>query len=433
MPKYARMVCLVGENPLPIYLGVLQFAKLDAEIVLVHSGKFSEDSEGTGKVAWNIKELLEEKGFTTPCQSIRLDNPWSPQEVLQKLAPLRGTATDPVVLNYTGGTKVMSAFSVIAWLTRHPEAQNALIPLLQNAFYLNDGERAFEIGMDEIEPLQVDFSAEDVARLHGVSRIFPEGSWNLSLESLLNLLKRWLPKEFERFNLPFPPRDPNNKSAPKEKKELEEVRWQEMRPGYQTRWNDFRKHLAPADKVGPNWQFLEGTLQDYKKEFDKRRKFANGTWLERLVWQAVRHVPQADDILNVDQGHSPALLQTREILLNRHFHIGTQEFESDIVIAHKRRLRYISVTTRRDPDDVKSKMFEAIYRSEQIGGGMARCCVVSLAGSDRCSACYDSLGRNPRYRFFGKDDLLRWFGLDENGDPSGWPGEVSELKAFLTD
>jgi hypothetical protein len=34
---FDKMVCLVGENPLPVYLGIKQLATPEAEVVLVYS------------------------------------------------------------------------------------------------------------------------------------------------------------------------------------------------------------------------------------------------------------------------------------------------------------------------------------------------------------------------------------------------------------
>jgi len=45
---FDKMVCLVGENPLPVYLGIKQLATPEAEVILVCS-------EATRPQAKNIK------------------------------------------------------------------------------------------------------------------------------------------------------------------------------------------------------------------------------------------------------------------------------------------------------------------------------------------------------------------------------------------
>ena len=49
---FDSMVCLVGENPLPVYLGIKQLAPPEAEVVLVYS-------EASKPQAKNIKGLLD--------------------------------------------------------------------------------------------------------------------------------------------------------------------------------------------------------------------------------------------------------------------------------------------------------------------------------------------------------------------------------------
>ncbi|MEW6754538.1 MAG: hypothetical protein AB1505_26680, partial [Candidatus Latescibacterota bacterium] len=85
------------------------------------------------------------------------------------------------------------------------------------------------------------------------------------------------------------------------------------------------------------------------------------------------------------------------------------------------RLRYLSVTTARLPDRCKAKMFEAIHRARQIGGGLASSCVVSLAERWAREPCRTSVGLHPRHTIYGVDDVRRWV-----------DGDVSDLHAFLT-
>ena len=59
--------------------------------------------------------------------------------------------------------------------------------------------------------------------------------------------------------------------------------------------------------------------------------------------------------------------------------IEGQEFEADVLAVHQNRLFYFSVTTEKKIDDCKEKMFEAIHRSRQLGGALARSCTICLA------------------------------------------------------
>jgi hypothetical protein len=111
------MVCLVGENPLPIYLGIKQLATPEAEIVLVYS-------EATKPQARNIKALVDKdraargnKGRTCIMdQVVQLQDPFSPRQVRETLDAVvaRLPNRQAYALNYTGGTKVMSDYGLLA-------------------------------------------------------------------------------------------------------------------------------------------------------------------------------------------------------------------------------------------------------------------------------------------------------------------------------
>src|SRR5579859_6016225 len=113
MPQYSRMVCLVGEDPLPNWLGIQQFmpsidaSKGDGEkpvVRLIYSKQ-------TYVVARNLYNQLEEERknrlHEIDClldSAGEVSNAFSPRsmtDTIAKLGDLTGYA-----LNYTGGTKV---------------------------------------------------------------------------------------------------------------------------------------------------------------------------------------------------------------------------------------------------------------------------------------------------------------------------------------
>jgi hypothetical protein len=58
---FDKMVCLVGANPLPVYLGIKQLTTPEAEVILVYS-------EATKPQAQNIKGLLDKARVTRGLQ-----------------------------------------------------------------------------------------------------------------------------------------------------------------------------------------------------------------------------------------------------------------------------------------------------------------------------------------------------------------------------
>lgn len=117
---FDKMVCLVGENPLPVYLGIKQLATPEAEIVLVYS-------EATKSQAANIKKLVDKTSVSRgnrgrTCimnQVVQLRDPFSPRQVRETLDDVVARLNNPraYALNYTGGTKVMSDYGLLAWDT----------------------------------------------------------------------------------------------------------------------------------------------------------------------------------------------------------------------------------------------------------------------------------------------------------------------------
>jgi ethanolamine utilization microcompartment shell protein EutL len=117
--RFDKMVCLVGENPLPVYLGIKQLATPEAEVILVYS-------EATKPQSQNIKGLLEKgrkangnRGRTCITdQVVQLRDPFRPYEVRKTLDAVVASLDNPraYALNNTGGTKVMSDYGLLAWI-----------------------------------------------------------------------------------------------------------------------------------------------------------------------------------------------------------------------------------------------------------------------------------------------------------------------------
>jgi hypothetical protein len=113
------MVCLVGENPLPVYLGIKQLPTPQAKVILVYS-------EATKPQAQNIKGLLDKARVANgnrelTCimnQVVLLCDPFWPRQVRETLDVVVARLNTPqaYALNYAGGTKVMSDYGLLAWI-----------------------------------------------------------------------------------------------------------------------------------------------------------------------------------------------------------------------------------------------------------------------------------------------------------------------------
>jgi hypothetical protein len=106
----------------------------------------------------------------------------------------------------------------------------------------------------------------------------------------------------------------------------------------------------------------------------------------------------------------------QEIVTGAELTIDGQRFESDVMTVVAHRLFYFSVTTAFQEGICKEKMFEAMHRSRQIGGGLAYSCVVSLADythyhnerEDTVQNCRRSIGQAPHHTIFGKAHVRQW-------------------------
>ena len=138
MPSFQKMICLVGENPLPIYLGIKEFVDRkgdDTEVILVHSSETKEEAEAIRKTC------REHAGLNrTQFHLELLSHPFEPALVLDRMRELRSSYPD-AALNYTGGTKVMSGFGLVTWVFM-VENKN----LLDRVFYLEERTGNFHFG-----------------------------------------------------------------------------------------------------------------------------------------------------------------------------------------------------------------------------------------------------------------------------------------------
>lgn len=371
--KYRQMVCLVGENPLPIYLGIQQFAESNAEVVLVHS-KETED------VANAIQNRMGSSRKRIPHP--KLNDPYDPKELAATMDRLK--AMHPSAgMNYTGGTKVMSAFAVRSWGSD-----------LKNAFYLEEARGIFHFEDGSTEKLK-DFHLKtvDLCKLHGVEKE-ANAPWSppVKWEDIQCIWDRY------KGARPYPP---------------DQVKWKGFQDnGNQNKFNQFKAILTDETRKGWDCVPFPKSGSEYNKGsnfgiYGRMVEFAATKWLEHLVGELVTQ-----------------LCPNTQVVPSWYFRIEGQQFESDGMVVKNSRLYYFSATTSDYEAACKGKLFEAAYRARQIGGGLARACVVSLADKDQekndiCASCNASFN-NARFKVFGKTHVTDWM-----------DGDTSTLEEFL--
>ncbi len=334
-----EIVCLVGENPLPVYLGARQFANKDCTtVVLLHS-------EQTKEQASRIESQLTDHVNESKCVSVDAYNPKSVTSVVSGLK----TKLKYQLLNYTGGTKVMAAFAVKAWADD------------TTAFYLDEGEAKFWFGNGTDRELSGNYINTDVlCELHGVvvkHRSNHDFENSISTDTLHKLFDKWpRPKRGTPYNrAPFMPDTWGDLG----------VTDADCAIAVAERWAQFKEMSGLFPKICAPTSAKALKEGDYKHQY----KFAATTWQELLVQKSIEKC------------------EHKGFIKGTYFDIGGQDFEADLIGVWNNRLYYISCTTDHKVGMVKAKAFEAVYRARQLGGGMARIAVVSFANDNDFPMC----------------------------------------------
>ncbi len=396
--SYRQMICLVGENPLPVYIGIRKLSTPDARIWLVCS------EGGTDSYAKAIKSLVEldndRNEESRSCNVVSIPDPYDPnaiREVISGFDQVENTA-----LNITGGTKVMSAFSVTAWKGGW-----------EGIFYVEDGRRKFHFANGVTEDIgDLDLTLDDLGRLHGVE--IPRNLYGLAIPSL---------RELKGYYHEIESRDRSVHS--------------QYRFNYSVRERDelkrFESNIVPfqncfrlvSKEIKSAWgmpETLPASIEDYKISewkpvFDF---FAKGEWFECLIYQLAWEV-----LHSVDKDYPLYEIAFRRKCVKNEYYenvkIDSQIFEGDIFLVFGNRLRFLSVTTSLSARACKAKMFEAIHRARQIGGDLATSGVVCLASDRVLNSCRVSIAKYPRHNLFGRFDVNNCV-----------KGDTESLAAFLT-
>lgn len=353
---YEQMMCLVGENPLPVYLGIAQFLAPGGEATLVCS-------EQTESMAAAIRKTGQ-RGCSYTIK--RLANPFDPKPTSAALDE-QFRANPGALLNFTGGTKVMAAYGLRAWSDA---------PHL--AMYLDEPARMFRFANGVELPLIVSGLNIDVlCGLHGVDRGKVAGRPPVPYVDLAGLA-----------------RIPGNPP------------WRDGTP-----WSTWREMLSDEG---------QRVLEEAGKTRRNRYFSEKNEWLEDFVRGTLLRLDRMTGRVEAYPGQG-SLVREHEVVSGVHFFIGGSQFESDAMAVVNTALRYISVTTDSGERMAKAKSFEAMHRARQIGGDMARSCVVSLAPPEAIAQARKSIGEK-RHTLFGRNDILRWVA-----------GDGKALLYFMTD
>lgn len=401
MQLFDEMICLVGENPMPIYLGIVDLCAEGAEIWLVHSVQ-------TRPQAVAIQKKLGRRWQCPAANLVRVD-PYSPANVLSCLGPLMARHRG-AILNYTGGTKVMSAFAVQAHCAAAADDMR-----LGQLCYLEDPSHLFRFGdgAERRVSNRTRLSVRDLVELHGGTQA-DTGQWpEVTTGDLLRMWK-WHQRR-ELASLLGSAREGVSDYQKLEKQwDFEVGQWRDGP------WLQFMRLFTHGSGDHPWWRVGMPSNAEAFEKWDEgwfsplalQWRFATGIWLELLVGYLVRC---ALDGANPLFDESPLDLG-RDLVSGAQVQWNRRPFETDLLLVQHNRLRLISVTTQVKQDQLKAKMFEAQVRARQIGGGQAYAAVISPAAAvrfrgqtiDPVEECQAAIDPARNHRFFGKGNLEEW-------------------------
>jgi len=367
---FDHLVLLIGTNPLPNFVVAEYFLKKERNlrnIWLVHSEK-TIHQEGTLNYAENLSAVLmarhPDKGISfnfvpvtaiSDARQIRHD--------INEFLISRLPQNSIIQLNYTGGTKVMS---IHVYLALSGEVKKRLV---KSFTYLD--ARTFRIVDDTAGILTVDLRGEvsltfeELIKLHGFRRK-NKNSICVDFSSAVHVFRKAI--ESRRLLEFLDNKSGYNRAmfeSKKKKRELAE------------RIDDIDQDLLNSFKPNEVFQCILSAMPDgYRvfengigKRFKKAVKFLDGEWLEEYIYSVLKeHLKGSSEIL-------------KNWEMKKEGWIGC--FELDVIVMKGYQLFGISCTTSQDKSLCKSKGFEVIHRSRQIGGDEAKAVLVTLLDDER--------------------------------------------------
>jgi len=374
----ATLVLLVGSNPLPNYLAAC--ALRPTRIALVYT---AETEEAKRRLRRELAHVLGEGAtFDEPF----VEDATCATKVRRVLDPLMASDCDrDVVLNYTGGTKVMAAHARLAFYKAKGK--------LEHASYLDEGGRD-KSGKDHQPRLRFDDGNSTPLST------YPEIPLTLALLLALHGIT----------HKPRKSKDP----APTAGDAgailcgvLRDIGLAERLYQERQRLTELGKPKAAINNPFKPADFgltltlgqVPDSAEMSRGAYDQWYKFVGGEWLEEWLGTQIRAldlapVPEITVGVNAYRGEKQAQL------------------EVDVAVIRGHRSYFVSCTTDTSKPICKSKLFEVAVRSRQLGGDLARAALVCLADDGTVSALQgdvdDVWGASNTTQVFGLSDVRAW-------------------------
>lgn len=370
------LILLVGGNPLPNYVAAHLLSHPQSQLVLIHS-------EGTQDQAKRIKDVLRDEGRTqSELKDVNESDPASIYDAVQAAA--KQYSSGSIGLNYTGGTKAMAVHAYRALEQTNPQAIFS---------YLDARSLSIVIDRTDFLPIahRVAVSLDTLLALHGLGShkqamkrsITPKLSATRAalLEIHTDAAQReewrsWCQAHLRRENGKYKSDGDLNRLT------ITDVTVSAVQRGL--------RHDAP--NPNPNQSPLKDILD---RKGGGIAKWLEGDWFEENIFTCLQ--------AGIEKRTSCDLAMT----INPSF--GSTDFEFDVGLMYGHQFFGISVTTDDTKSLCKSKLLEAVVRTEQLGGAEARCALVCCAKDDVVQQLGNEVQGLPNER------LIRVFGSHQVG------------------
>jgi len=367
---FKHLILLVGTNPLPSYIVADYYLHKNPyieEIWLVHSEK-TNFQDGTYVYAENLKKAIEKNliiGRSSPVSFsfVPLSNVSNAKEIsrdIYKLLIQNLSEDSSVHLNYTGGTKVMGTH---IYLT----LEKALKILKKSYSYLD--ARTFSI-IDDAEGCitsdlrdSVKLAFKDLIYMHEFERknIDSSNDFGLVTEKFRKIIGAGCLQEYFNAGAGYDRtlfENMHKKGELAEKvKQINRVKIEAYKP------NQVFKGIL--DSFPPGCNLINDICTINDSNFKRAVRFLDGEWFERFIYCLLKE--------KLNMPNAEILFDWKIKKKN-----WKTDFQLDVILVKGYQLIGISCTTSRSKPICKSKGFEIIQRSRQIGGDEARAILFTL-------------------------------------------------------
>lgn len=405
--RFNHLILLIGTNPLPNFVVAEYFLQNNRDIQniwLVHSEKTGRQ-EGTIAQAENLEKVLKERynnRLSFPLPKVALSNISNAEQILNDINDklISGLPHNcNAHLNYTGGTKVMGIHVYRAIEKEKKISEKSFSYLDGREFQIiDDGDGIITTG-DLRNEISITF--EELIKLHGFKRNNEDN--NKDFSDAVAVFKKIIceKKLDEYFDTQNGGYDrtlfENSKKPGRLAEKVSELKVDLLKKIKPNKIFLFVINAMPEDYrlFDTNGNFVQPKS---KEQCKSAIGFLDGDWQEYYVYDILTRALKGQPNIQV--------LKNWEIKKDG----WNTNFQLDVILLRGYQLIGISCTTAYRKDLCKSKGFEIIHRTRQIGGDEAKAILITRLSDEHKKNLQEELevdtgGTSANILVLGNSDL----------------------------